>query len=592
MMPSSPSSNSVTPLSKALAGHAPAAVFDPLPLHAAESPDELSAALTQVLQAVDIPSGWSIAFRLVGEEDQVTVYLTTASAVHLGEQISLPEPVLRAGLMAGDEAVDIHRADGAASGLECSALISLEARRNHYGYLLLHNDLEVTQRAVLLALADHLALALYALQTRQERARLQALDGRKLSLMIQASSVVLRELDLERAMFKLVELAVDSVCGEVGCVALTNREGDTLDTHASWGIDEAALAQLRLLDGRSICDLVTGDGLACLFRNAEELQELVPCEALERITSLVALPLRAASGIRGCLLVANAPDLDSDAIDLLKLLTEVCATSVDNAIRHLDSMERESLAEQLRLAGSIQQALLPDGAPQVQGVALDGCNLPCDDSSGDYYDYFQIDDSRVGFVVADATGHGIGAALIATTARAALRALLHRQSHESLDLAELLGQLNELAESDMKDDKFITLFAGVFDAQAGTLTYASAGHDPPMLLLRREQDAVERLEATGLPLGMFPMASYESVTVPDLTPGDLMLVMTDGVDEARNRAGEQFGLDRVEQVLRGAGDLAPKQMIATLIETHQTFTENGKREDDITMICVRVGDPP
>ncbi|MEM9384696.1 MAG: PP2C family protein-serine/threonine phosphatase [Pseudomonadota bacterium] len=591
-MPLSPSSSSATPLSKARPGFAPAAVFDPLPLHAAESADELSRALTQVLQAAEVASGWSIAFRLVGEEDQVTVYLTTDSVLHVGERLSLPEPVLRVGLMAGDEAIPVARADGTPSGLQCTALVSLEVRHNHYGYLLLHDDLDIIQRAVLLALADHLALALYALQTRQERARLQALDGRKLSLMIQASSVVLRELDLERAMFKLVELAVDSVCGEVGCVALTSREGETLDTHASWGIDEAALAAFRLEDGRSVWQLATADGLACLFRNTEELQELVPCEALERITSLVALPLSAVSGIRGCLVVANAPDLDSDAIDLLKLLTEVCATSVDNAIRHLDSMERESLAEQLRLAGSIQQALLPDGAPQVTGVALDGCNLPCDDSSGDYYDYYRIDDSRIGFVVADATGHGIGAALIATTARAALRALLHRQSHESLDLAELLEQLNELAEADMKDDKFITLFAAVFDSQTGTLTYASAGHDPPMLLFRREQDAIERLEATGLPLGMFPMASYESVTVADLRPGDLMLVMTDGVDEARNSAGEQFGLDRVEQVLREAGDLAPGQMIGTLIDQHQTFTEFGKREDDITMICVRVGDPP
>ncbi|MEO0972794.1 MAG: PP2C family protein-serine/threonine phosphatase [Pseudomonadota bacterium] len=566
-------------------------MFDPLPLHAAENEHDLSTALSLVLGAANIDARWSVVFRQVTEPQRVEVYLTTAPGLSRAEQLELPGADLRRALLPDDDEIPLVRAgDGSDTGLFGHALTLLEARRNHYGYLILHDPVESTQRAALLAVSDHLALALYALQTRGERERLQQLDGRKVSLMMQASSVVLRELDLERAMYKLIELAVDAIHGEVGCVALTARGGSELHTHASWGIDEHALSQLRLHDGRLVGELVAAGGMVCLFRNAQELQELQPCEALERISSVVALPVSASCGVRGCLLIANAPRIEREDVDLLKLLTEFASTSIDNAMRHLDSMERESLAEQLRLAGSIQQALLPEEPPRVRGVSLEGCNLPCDDSSGDYYDYFRIDDTRVGFVIADATGHGIGAALIATTARAALRALLHRQPFETLDLSEILRQLNELAEEDMKDDKFITLFAGVFDGDTGTLTYASAGHDPPMIVYRRDADSIERLEATGMPLGMFGFATYDAVQVAPMAPGDVMLLFTDGVDEARSPAGEQFGLERVEAYLRGAADSRPRELIAGLIDAHQSFTRNGKREDDITMICARVGD--
>lgn len=477
---------------------------------------------------------------------------------------------------------------GAGPPLKCFGVLPLTFGHNHYGALLLHDVAGERERQPLARIREHLGVALYMRQAAEERGRLHDLDTRKLGLMMQATSVVLRELDLERSLVKLAELTVNAIGGEVGCISLTSRDDLRGVRHASWGVEEAALAGMRLHDGRPLAALVVDGGMTCLFRNREELAELQDSEALSGISSLAALPVPAVRGVRGCLVVANAERIDRTEIELLRLATEVCSTAIDNALRHLDSLERESLREQLRLAGSIQQSLLPKQAPDVAGVELDGCNVPCDDSSGDYYDYFALDAHRVGFVVADATGHGIGAALIATTARAALRALLHqRRGSAQIDLGEVLAQLNALAESDMADDKFITLLIGLYDTRTRELTYASAGHDPPLMVMRRGAQRIEQLEATGLPLGMFAGTTYEEVTIAPLAVGDLLLLATDGVNEARNGAGEQFGMDRLHALLREAADLSATEVINRLIDEHQAFTELRPREDDITVICLR-----
>ncbi len=552
--------------------------FDPFELHAAADAKALARALSAVAIAAGLPEAWSIAFRDPDRPTVLVVYASTHPGLASGVELNV------AATDRGGAGAALSDATGAR--IPCSALRPLTARANHYGYLLLHAPFDTAKAPALDALARHLGLALFALQANEERTRRQDLDALKVSLMRQ-TAVVLRELDLERALYKLMELTVSTVRGEVGCIATTSRDSSAFEKHTDWGIDEQTLASLRLRDGRPLAELVAIEGMICLFRNGEEMGELADCEARERIFSLIALPLASQCGVRGCLVIANAPGIDSDAVELLKMVTDMCSTAIDNAVRHLDSMEREQLKEQLRLAGSIQQALLPLSAPEIDGAALAGCNLPCDDSSGDYYDYFRLDERRVGFVIADATGHGIGAALIATTARAALRALLHRREGEgALDLGQVLTQLNELAESDMTDDKFITLFIAVYDSERRALDYASAGHDPPMLVLRGATGSLEHLGATGLPLGMFPNMEYEAATVEGLAPGDVMLLMTDGVNEARNPAGEQFGLARVEAVLQQHAQAAPRQLIDTLIDELHAFTQLGPREDDITMVCM------
>jgi sigma-B regulation protein RsbU (phosphoserine phosphatase) len=481
--------------------------------------------------------------------------------------------------------------DAGGGRIATHALLPLSAEGNHFGYLVLHDTVPPGVTETIVELARHLGLALYNHQVAEERARHQSLDALKVSMMLQ-TSVVLRELDLDRALARLMELTVTTVKGEVGCIALTTQATGALELKTEWGIDAATLDQLRLTDGRLLAEVAALEGMLCLFRDRRELAELVPCEVIERIHSLIALPVHSASGVRGCIVIANAPALRGDDVELLKMITDVCSTAIDNALRHMDSMERESLRAQLRLAGDIQQGLLPLSAPEVDGAALAGCNLPADESSGDYYDFFRIAEHLVGFVIADATGHGIGAALIATTARSALRALLHQRGPDELNLADVLTQLNELAESDFNDDKFITLFIGVYDARHGRLQYASAGHNPPMLLLRQRSRRIERLDATGLPLGMFTGMPYETIELRDLEAGDLMLVMTDGVNEASDAEGHQFGLARVEALMMdGAPEEAPRAVIDRINTALADFTGPRPREDDITMVCLRCEAP-
>jgi serine phosphatase RsbU (regulator of sigma subunit) len=559
-------------------------VIDYIALHSAEDTSELFVAVGEALAAIGAQSdAFTVLFR-EPDTDRGQVFHSTHDGLDVGADLLLPASA-RERTDPTEATSNLRVKTDAGQRITVSALLPLQAKSNHYGYLLLHHPIHGPVEE-LECLSRHLGLALYNQQVNSERARHQSLDALKVSMMLQ-TNVVLRELDLERALARLMELTVTTVKGEVGCIALTTQQNEALELRAEWGIDSETFSQLRTRDGRSLGDIVALDGMLCLFRNRAELEELAPCEPLERIHSLVALPVESGNGVRGCIVIANAPNIDGDDVELLKMVTDVCSTAIDNALRHRHSMERESLREQLRLAGDIQQGLLPPAPPSVDGVAVAGHNVPADDSSGDYYDFFVLDERKVGFVIADATGHGIGAALIATTARSALRALLHQRRAEELNLADILLQLNELAESDFNDDKFITLFIGIYDAERRTLHYASAGHNPPMLVHRQRSGEIEHLDATGLPLGMFPGMTYDAAEITDLEPGDLMLVMTDGVNEASNASGEQFGLDRVEQLMRDGNWQSPKELINRIGEQLEGFTGDRPREDDITMVCVR-----
>jgi len=248
--------------------------------------------------------------------------------------------------------------------------------------------------------------------------------------------------------------------------------------------------------------------------------------------------------------------------------------------------ERDRLRQSLALAEEIQQRLLPQRPPEVVGFDIFGTVRYCDETGGDYYDFIEVMDvspGRVGVAIGDVTGHGIGAALLMTSARAALRSYVREHTRR---IDDLFADVNGHLARDAARGRFMTLLYVVLDAEARTFQYASAGHDPALWHHART-GAVDRLDSTGIPLGVEINAKHDQVGPLQLEPGDVLVMSTDGVREARNSEDELFGLDRLREVICSHADRSAREIHKTVIQAVDAFQGGAPQDDDIALAIIK-----
>lgn len=471
------------------------------------------------------------------------------------------------------------------SMIQAVALCPLQADHESYGAILLHESISESSHDAFEFIIEQLGLALWRVQFEGQLQHRHAVSTAKLSAVAQAGDI-LRSLDLDMVLAKFMELALATVEAEVGCITLLEGLPPTPICHTEWGLDAETLDKLRLHNGKMVVQTVIATGKPTIIHCMETENLFLPDPILNRLDSLAIIPLTTRGRTLGCLVVANFTVGHEQDMELLRTVVEISSTAIENARRHQQVLEREALREKLRIAGEIQYGLLPHQQPTLPGIALAARNIPCDESSGDYFDFFLLDEHRLGFVVGDATGHGVGAALITTTVRAFLRALVSLIENPD----QLFNRLNNLAAADFQNGKFVTLFFGIYDARDRTMTYASAGHHPPLMIYRHRQDQFEHLKATGLPLGILAEAPYEQQITAPLTAGDFMLLLTDGVHETASETGELFGLERLIGVSRANCQAQPADLIDVIYAAVCQFRGAAPQKDDITLLCLRATD--
>lgn len=246
--------------------------------------------------------------------------------------------------------------------------------------------------------------------------------------------------------------------------------------------------------------------------------------------------------------------------------------------------ERQELKHSLSVAREIQQHLLPQDVPAMDGLELAACGLYCDETGGDYYDFIQLHDPRhLGLAIGDITGHGIAAALLMASARAVLRS--HATQYDT-DLAAMFADLNRHLVRDTGDERFLTLFYGVLEAGSRKLWYASGGHDPAVWY-HAATGNVELLANTGPLMGAIQDLNFEQAGPITLASGDVLVVGTDGIWEARNPAGELFERERFIQAVVDHAGQSPDELCQAVIQTVHRFADGHPQEDDITLIAVK-----
>jgi len=250
-------------------------------------------------------------------------------------------------------------------------------------------------------------------------------------------------------------------------------------------------------------------------------------------------------------------------------------------------LEQERIQQEMQVAQEIQHTLLPRELPQIEGYDVSSLYRSAKEVGGDYFDFVWVDDNILGIAVADVSGKGIPGSLVMTMIRTALR-LEARGNHSA---ADVMDKVNSFVTRDMKKGMFVTMFYIILNSRRRVINYSSAGHNP-MILYREENDEIYFLKPRGFPLGIDlpnPELFTKSLTQENvkLKKGDLLLIYTDGITEAMNSRREQFGEQRLIDIIRQYHHLSADEFVAKLSEEIAKFTEDYPQNDDITCVAIK-----
>ena len=264
----------------------------------------------------------------------------------------------------------------------------------------------------------------------------------------------------------------------------------------------------------------------------------------------------------------------------------------DISLRKRAENELARTAAEFRVARTIQQRLFPRSAPRVAGLDIGvatfgfdigGASYPAEAIGGDYYDFIPLLDGSLGIAIGDVSGHGVGPALLMAEARALLRAFARTQS----DVSTILGLVNRVLFPDIESDRFITLLLAKLDPRTRSFTYASAGH-PKGYILDAAGTVKEALPSTSIPLGIEENAVFPASSEILLQPGDLVLLLTDGIAEARSPEDTPFGIQRSLDLVRHCRDASAAEIVEQLYRAVRAFSRNLPQFDDITATVIKV----
>jgi len=244
--------------------------------------------------------------------------------------------------------------------------------------------------------------------------------------------------------------------------------------------------------------------------------------------------------------------------------------------------EMDRIKQDLDIARSIQQGLLPDSMPSIEGFEIAAWNKPADETGGDYYDWQQLAEGRLAFSLADVSGHGIGPALVTAVCRAYARASFPSESGISSEMS----QINDLLVADLPPDKFVTFVVAVLDPKSDIIRMLSAGH-APLMLYTAADNQVQIFAAHGIPFGLMPGVAYGPPQDIQMASGDMLVLITDGFTEWMNLESEEFGDDRLAEVIKTSAGLPPADIISALYAEVLRYAGPVEQSDDLTAIIVK-----
>jgi sigma-B regulation protein RsbU (phosphoserine phosphatase) len=407
-------------------------------------------------------------------------------------------------------------------------------------------------------------------------------SGDRMRVLNEVHRAVATSISLDDLLELVLDRAFVHLRPEEAIVLLKNSFGD-LEGAASRRLPGA---KGDFLFSRSLEKEVAEKGQAALVLDAQTDARFAAAESIlsSGVRSLMAAPLLAPNGNLGMIVLSSRVHVrrySEEDLELLTALASVAALRIRNLALAEEGARRRELEKEMALARQIQMTLLPESLPEVPGYSIFATNDASRAVSGDLYEVQTRDDTDDPvIVIADVSGKGMGASLLA----ASLDALLSGPIEVGHPTDVICAKVGRRLFARTPPERYATAFIAALDRNTGVLSYTNAGHNAGLLI--KADGTTQKLEANGLPLGLFPIVEYDRAEVT-LAPGDLVVLYTDGITEAASAAGEEFGLDRLEAVVRKYAQ-EPLVALAVAVETAvEVFAEDRRFADDRTLVFLR-----
>ncbi len=405
----------------------------------------------------------------------------------------------------------------------------------------------------------------------------------KLRMMLDITKKISQSLDLDEVIAQVMDTLEFLIPYDAAGIYVVEQDenGYVFKSKAIRGYSitfEQVEPHLKLGEGFIGNVAQTGEPIICA--NVHQDKRYFP--ARKRTNSEMVAPIIANEEVIGVF------DLESDKFDryteddlaVLQMLTTHVAIIIEKVRLHEQLVEKKRLQTQVEIARQVQLALLPDKDPNLKGFDISAYNFSTDEVSGDYYDWVKIFDDQIGVVIADASGKGIPASLLMAFLRASLRALatIGYAPHIAL------SKVNNLVWDSVEGNQFITAIYGFLDATNKTFVFSNAGHNP--LFVVKADGEIKFIEYGDLPLGMFREKRYHQHFLR-LDRNDILVLYTDGLTEAANENGEEFGKQRLAEKILEGKDLTARRMIDFVHQSALDFSQCTSLDDDGTLMIIK-----
>ncbi|MFN7971543.1 MAG: GAF domain-containing SpoIIE family protein phosphatase [Acidobacteriota bacterium] len=395
-------------------------------------------------------------------------------------------------------------------------------------------------------------------------------------------------LELDELLKVIMELAVLELHADRATLYLVDHAKGELWSRVVQGPE---MVEIRLPLGKGIAGLVAVTGKVVNLQNAYDDPHFNPevdRESEYKTQALLTIPVRnKREEIIGVLQILNKKggSFTREDEEFFRSLAVHAALAIENALLYKEALEKRKFEEELALAGEIQRRLLPDHYPELTGLEVADLSFPCRQVGGDYFDYLKVGDHGFGCAVGDVSGKGMPAALLMANLQAGLRALVDGAT----PITSVMARLNNLLSRSSATKKFATLFYGEIDFTTRVLRYVNAGHIFPFIV--SGEGEVTYLTKGGTIVGMFEDAAFEMEERP-LRDGDVLVMFTDGVTDARDPEGREFGEARLVKFVKDLRALSPKRLLLELHREIVSFLKERPLEDDFTLVLIKAGEVP
>jgi len=389
--------------------------------------------------------------------------------------------------------------------------------------------------------------------------------------------------DLETILSVVMEMSIRAVDGEVGLIQL--EENGELVSKVTWGVDDTVIHNISYKDN-NIADYCFNNKEPVVLDKSDSAIKSGP-----NLIGLIALPIKSRAKCHGIIIIINKTDdelFSDEDLENLEVLINFAAVAIDNSLLLKESLQKQKIEQELTIAKQIQETILPNKEIRIKGIEIGRLYRPARSVGGDFYDIVELGNQEFVVIVGDVSNKGIPAAMLMSASIAIIRCELMKDPE--LNPAGLMTNLNNVLCSRIikSHDMFVTMFIARIDLKRQEITYCNAGHLPP-LFLDAQENKLNEWRPGGTFVGQFPEINFKEGKI-NFKKGDWFFAFTDGLTEAEDKDGRQFGTDRIKQALLHEKDMPADKFCSYMKDQIDRFTEGTGDEpfDDLTLLAVRI----